>query len=380
MSVLPHRIKVGARIIGHRPHPCTILEPWPEDRPLTKGTAMADNIETKGALAAFASRAVAAWHNLGTVFDNARKMTTADMLAESHTAGWNVRLSPFGEATGTLYSATPDLYVVERDNPFTPGEVDALAVVGKRYRVAQNEEVAAFGDTIIEVSGGRWETMGSLDNGRRFFGALAFTDDIVLDPTGRADTINRYLTVASSHDGTMQVTAMKTNVRVVCANTLRMAFNNNSGIFTARHTGDIKGRIEDARAALGMAVAYDDAFEAEAKALIEFETTLSDFHKIVESVYPKPEADTKGAQKKWDTKIDLLESIYLGRGDQGDTMSNITGTAWGVLNALTERVDYYRNPRSDNPQGVTLGAAGFDANANTHKQLILNKVLAFTNA
>ncbi len=339
---------------------------------------MSDNIETKGKMAAFASRAVAAWHNLGTVFDNARKMTTRDMLVESHCADWNVRLRPIDEALSSVYATTPNMFVVERDNPFTPGEVDALAIVGKRYRTASNEEVAAFGDTVIEVSGGRWETMGSLDSGRRFFGALAFTDSIVLDPNGRADKIDKYLTVASSHDGTMQVTALKTNVRVVCANTLGQALRQNSGKFTARHTGDIKGRIEDARAALGMAVAYDAEFEAEMTRLIQTELNRTQWLDLVESIYPKPEKDTKGALSKWNSKVDLVDAIYLGTGDQGDTMSNITGTAWGALNALTERVDYYRNPRTDNPQGVVLGAAGFDANAYAHKQLIFDKVLALT--
>lgn len=341
---------------------------------------MSDNIETKDGKGAFTSRAVAAWHGLGTVFDNLRHMTTRDMLVESHTADWNVRLTPIGDALSAVYASTPNAFVVERDNPFTAGNVDALAVVGKRYRVAQNEEVAAFGDTVAEVSGARWETMGSLDNGRRFFGSLAFTDSIVLDPNGRADTINRYLVVASSHDGTMPVTVLKTNVRVVCANTLAMAMGKNNGKFTARHTGDIKGRIEDARAALGMAVAYDEAFAAEMTALIEREVTNDEFHKIIESIYPRPDEDVKGAEKKWATKIDLIESIYRGQGDQGDTMSGITGTAYGVLNALTERLDYYRTPRSDNPQGVILGAAGFDANANIQRQMMFDKVKAFVTA
>lgn len=341
---------------------------------------MSDNIETKGALAAFASRAVAAWHKLGTVFDAAAHMTTEDMLAVSHTGGWNVRLSPIGDALSSVYASTPNLFVVERDNPFTPGAVDALAVVGKRYRVAQNEEVAAFGSTITEVSDYQWETMGALDNGRRFFGALGVADTLVLDPKGRADEISRYLTVASSHDGTMPVTVIKTNVRVVCANTLAVALRDNSGKFTARHTGDIKGRIEDARAALGMAVAYDEAFEAEAQAMIQREVTASEFHAIVESLYPRPEDDVKGAQKKWDTKVELLEAIYNGTADQGDTNSTISGTAWGVVNALTERIDYYRKPRSDNPEGVILGAAGFDANTNAQRQAAWNAVSAFVKA
>lgn len=341
---------------------------------------MSANVETKGALAAFASRAVAAWHRLGTVFGKDDAMTTEDMLAVSHTGGWNVRLSPLGDNLMPGFGDVPDLYIVERTNPFDTTVTDALAVVGKRYTPVQNEEVAAFGTAIAEVAGWRWETMGSLDNGRRFFGSLACDDDIVIDPKGVADTINRYLLVASSHDGTMQVTATRTGVRVVCANTLGMALRDNSGVFRARHTGNVKGRVEDARAAIGMAVKYDEVFEAEVKAMYERSLTNDEFHAIVESLYPKPEADVKGAEKKWANKIDLIEAIYKGQADQGDTNSMITGTAWGALNALTERIDYYRTPRKDNPQGVLVGAAGFDANVNAQRQAIWNTVSAFVKA
>lgn len=341
---------------------------------------MSANVEQKGKVAAFASRAVAAWHRLGTVFGKDDVMTTEDMLSVSHTGGWNVRLSPLADNLMPGFVETPDTFLVIRDNPFTPGQTDVLATVGKRYTPVQNEEVAAFGTAIAEVAGWRWETMGALDHGRRFFGSLACDDDIVLDPSGVADTINRYLLVASSHDGTMQVTATRTSVRVVCSNTLGMALRDNSGIFRARHTSNVKGRVEDARAALGMAVKYDEAFEAEVKAMFERQITNDEFHAIVESIYVKPEADVKGAEKKWANKIDLVEAIYKGQADGPDTGSMITGTAWGALNALTERIDYYRTPRKDNPQGVLLGAAGFDANASREKQIIWDTVSAFVKA
>lgn len=341
---------------------------------------MSANIETKGALAAFASRAVAAWHRLGTVFDRDRKMTTADMLAESHTGGWNVRLRPFDEAVKIVgYATTPAAFVVERDNPFTPGEVDALAVVGKRYGVVQNEDVAAFGDHIIDISGGRWETMGSLDSGRRFFGSLAFDDSIVLDPQGVADEIRKYLVVASSHDGTMPVTALMTDIRVVCANTLGVALRKHSGKFVVRHVGEAKGRVEDARKALGLSVAYQSEFEDEARRLIETSVTMDEFQAIMTSIWPEPE-DVKGALTRWQNKIDLSTAIYLGTADQGDTNSMISGTAWGVVNALTERLDYYRTPRADNPQGVILGASGFDGPTQAQKQKIWDTVLAFADS
>ncbi len=47
-----------------------------------------------------------------------------------------------------------------------------------------------------------------------------------------------------------------TPVRVVCQNTLNLAFRTAKRTWTARHTSNIKGRIEDARATLQFAEKY----------------------------------------------------------------------------------------------------------------------------
>jgi phage/plasmid-like protein (TIGR03299 family) len=335
---------------------------------------MSAAIETSGRLATFASRAVPAWHNLGTVFAATDEVTTADMLRLSHLADWKIRLQPLAnEVIG--YNDVAAAQLVVRDNPFGHG-TDILAVVGDRYTVLNNEEVMAFGHTVSEISGTRWETMGSIREGRQVFGALAFDDSITLDPNGRADKIDKYLTIASSHDGSMPVTAFVTNVRVVCQNTLNVALAGAKQSFKVRHTTTVEGRVHDAREALAISVKYDEAFEAAAQSMIQTEITKSQFETLVESIYPRPEEDVKGAVKRWETKRDLVESIYLGSADGPNTTANVTGTVWGAMNALTERIDYYRNARADSPETVALGASGLDANATTQKQMIFNRALA----
>lgn len=333
---------------------------------------MSDAVERFSFGDAFASRAVPAWHGLGTVFDNDENVTTAQMLSLAHLDNWNLEMVPLSDLAG-FDTFAKDYFAVIRDNP--GGGTGLLSVVGSRYDVFQNEQLFSFGDTLLD-GGGRWETAGSIRNGTQVFGSLAFTDSIVLDPNGRADTIDKYLLVSTSHDGSLAIQASNTAVRVVCANTLGMALRGVKQSYKIKHSPKADANVAAAREALAISFAYYDTFAAEAQAMIEAEITKADFDKIVLSLYPRPEADVKGAIKKWETKTDLIEAIYLGQADGPDTGENVRGTKWGAFNALTERLDWYRKPRANNEAGVLLSASGFDLNTNTQKQEIWKAVQA----
>jgi phage/plasmid-like protein (TIGR03299 family) len=332
-------------------------------------------VETLGGQATFASRQIPAWHGLGTVFDFDEVVNSSKILEIAHMDDWDVRLSPLPDHVEANDFAK-DYFLVMRDNPFDRDKSDVLSVVGSRYNPIQNETVFSFGDNLLD-GGGRWETAGSIKGGTVIFGAMAFDQQtITLDPTGRGDAINTYLLVTSSHDGSAPVSVLVTPVRVVCQNTLNVAVKGAKNVYKIRHTLNAKSSVEDARAALNVSVAYFDTFAAEAEKMIQAEITKSEFSKIVESLYPKPEDDKKGAEKKWANKIDLIEAIYTGQADGPDTMSTITGTAWGAFNALTERLDWYRGIRSGNKEAALTSAAGMDDNSTRERQRAWDAVRA----
>ena len=57
---------------------------------------------------------------------------------------------------------------------------------------------------------------------------------------------------------------------------------------------------------------------------------------------------------------------------------NIKGNAWGVVNALTERLDYYRTARKGNGENLAFSASGFDPVITAEKNSIVKKVLSLT--
>ena len=330
---------------------------------------MAHDIENQNGKDSFASFREPAWHGLGTVFTEEK--STSEMLEAANLNGWNVRLEDM--QTPAHLTSDKNYQYVLRTNPTDNTQTDILGVVGERYHTMQNEDLFSFGDNILD-GGGRWETAGSLKGGRVVFGSLALERETILDPNGVADIVKTYLLINTSHDGSIAIQASITPVRVVCANTLNLALGRkkNKGVkqsFKIRHTQTANGKIQIARETLGLANAYMDDFDIMAKAMIEKEVTAIDFNKIILAAYPKPEKDSKGAVKKWENKIDLINDIYT-----GEFNGMIAGSAWGALNALTERLDWYRSARGGNNESILASASGFDPVINAEKNRLLDVV------
>ena len=331
---------------------------------------MAHELETQNGVASFASFREPAWHNLGTVFDTEKN--TNEMLVAANLNNWNVRLEDL-EIPSSLVSDKQYQYVV-RTNPTDKSQTDVLGIVGERYVPLQNEDLFSFGDNILD-GGGRWETAGSIRGGRVVFGSLALERETVLDPNGVADVVKTYLLINTSHDGSIAIQASITPVRVVCANTLNVALNRTKkkdGVkqsFKIRHTQTAEGKITVARQALGMANSYMDEFDKMAHAMIAKEISAKDFNDIILAAYPKPELDTKGAIKKWENKVDMINDIYT-----GEFNGMIAGNAWGAFNALTERLDWYRSARGGNSESMFAAASGFDPAINAEKNRLLTVV------
>jgi hypothetical protein len=103
--------------------------------------------------------------------------------------------------------------------------------------------------------------------------------------------------------------------------------------------------------------------------MIQKDITAQQFNDIVLAAYPKPDKDSKGAVKKWENKIDVINDIYT-----GEFNGMIAGNAWGALNALTERLDWHRSARGGNNESLLAAASGFDASINAEKNRLLGIV------
>ena len=330
---------------------------------------MAHALEMQDGEVAFALRGAPAWHGLANVlFDKDEHVETNTMLDSAKLSNWDIELEEIQNPTN--YRSHKSSYYVTRTNPFDNGK-DILGIVGEKYKVVQNEQLFDFGDNLLH-GGASWESAGSIKNGTIVFGSLVVPKEFTLDAQGANDKTKTYLLVHTSHDGSVSVQASITPVRVVCQNTLNLALGSVKQSFKLRHTATVEGKIQLARETLGLTFNYMDNFEKEAKALFETSVTDLEFNKIITAIYPKPDEINKQGLTVWSSKIDLINDLYF----DSPTNANIKGTAWGVFNTLTERLDYFRGERKtkNGAQNKLANASGFDPVTNAEKNKLFRQV------
>lgn len=330
-------------------------------------------VEEYEGMAAFASLRIPAWHGLGTVFD--KPVGTKEMLDLAHLSDWDIRFVDAEEVMADYKFVRSTLHVV-RTNPFVKTQNDVLGTVGGRYRIFSNEEIFDFGDTMTGQQR-RWETAGSINGGTTVFATLVALDDLVLDPSGQGDTIKKYLMLASSHDGSSTMVAKKVNTRVVCQNTLNVALGEKGDEFRIRHTQGMATKLEDAKQALGFAATYDDAFESEAKAMIQAQMTKDKFFSLVKDLFPEPDDNVRGRLTKWESKTSDLMWVWE---DGTGSVKNLEDNAWKAFNVLTEHNQWFRQIRAGNSENFLAAGAGFDNVTNSQRNLIFQRTKALVNA
>lgn len=277
-----------------------------------------------------------AWHRLGYVAPG--PMTAEELLTRANLADWNVRKVAVGAVTdpdtGQPVTADEDFLIV-RTNPVT-GQPERLGMVGKDYKIVQNEEVADFLQTLVDESGAVFDTGGSLNGGRRVFVTMKLPEPLMV---GGFDQVDLYLAAFSRHDGWGSFTTVATPVRVVCANTERAALRNYASIFKVRHTGHIAGRIAEAREALKLTWRHGQAFAEQAEQLLRTPMDVKEFREFTGRLLPLPADAKELTRRNHETAMRELEWLFTA----APTNENIRGTRWAAYNAVTERLDH-RSP------------------------------------
>jgi len=199
-------------------------------------------------------------------------------------------------------------------------------VVMDRYEIVQNYEAFSFVDDIMKNEKGavRYETAGSLFNGKKIFLLVKMPETILLD-----DKIENYLFFTNSHDGLNAVKAGISNVRVVCDNTLQMAMKGATRTWSAHHTKSVKSRQEEAIRTLQLASTYIKEMPKMAEAMAGKKVNAD---KVVPLFFTKAELETDRAQ----TAIMKITALAKEKPD----LQNYKGTAWGVYNALSDFISH----------------------------------------
>ncbi|TDQ83493.1 DUF932 domain-containing protein [Paraburkholderia silvatlantica] len=280
------------------------------------------------------------WHGLGNKLAPKQPL---EVWARAAGMNWSieeaeVRFVAAGNRSLGSIHAFPEQKVLYRSDTQAP-----LSVVSARYQVVQPAEILEFYRDLTEVSGFQLETAGVLKEGRKLW-ALAKTGQSAT--LKGKDQVNGYLLLATACDGTLATTAQFCSVRVVCNNTLQIALGDSAGAIKVPHRSQFDAQA--VKRQLGIAVSSWDAFMVRMKALSERKVSDAVAEKFLRRVltYSTTTTSDRDATAVNERAIRAVAQLYAGRG-KGADMASASGTAWGLLNAVTEYVDHHRRARSD---------------------------------
>lgn len=208
------------------------------------------------------------WNGLGTMVAEAPNSKDALRLAGLN---WKVLQEP-------VYTENEELIQGYKAN-VRDTDRKVLGVVTDRYKVIQNEEAFAFTDTLLG-EGVRYETAGSLQEGRRVWMLARLPREFIIG----GERISPYMVFSNTHDGSGAVKTALTPIRVVCNNTLNLALRTAKRSWSMIHTGDISGKIEEAKNTLLLADEYMTALGQEFENLRKIklsERQVQDYIKIL---------------------------------------------------------------------------------------------------
>lgn len=218
-----------------------------------------------------------------------------------------------------------------------------LAVVSDKYQVVQPKEVLEFYRDLTAGAGFNLETAGVLKGGKKYWALASMGKEAkILD-----DQIKGYLLLGSACDGSMATTAMFTSIRVVCNNTLGFAMNEaDNGTAKAVVRINHRTSFDEAKvkAQLGLAANSWDSFlynvNVWSKTKVDLVQAQAYFDKVASYT------TTEGEERVSDRTSKYLMELFAGAG-KGSDLKSANGTAWGLINAVTEFVDHHRGRSND---------------------------------
>lgn len=237
-----------------------------------------------------------AWHGLGTVLPNEVGSEEAIRYAG---LDWRVESQPMFLANGTQI---PDAFANVRDK-----DNKVLGTVGNRYQIIQNVDAFAFTDNLLG-EGVVYESAGSLMGGKVIWLLAKMPETYKV----LGDDVESYLVFTNTHDGSGAVKVAVTGVRVCCMNTLNAALKSAKRTWSARHTGNIDAKLDEAMNTLKLADNYMKATQNLFEDLYKVKTNDAQVVQLLNNIIPiTPDMTQRQASNAEAVRSDIFARYHF---------------------------------------------------------------------
>lgn len=283
------------------------------------------------------------WHGLGTIVAEAPDSQTA---LEISGLDWNV----IQKDITTLDSGRtiPGFKANVRDS-----DDSVLGIVTDRYKVVQNSEAFAFTDDLLGA-GVRYETAGSLQGGRKTWILARLPHQYIIN----GEEIAPFMVFMNSHDGSGAIKVAMTPVRVVCSNTLNLALSTAKRCWSCNHTGDINGKMNEARDTLLYAGKYMTELGKSFDKLSQIKLSDSKVMDFINELIPDNNATSFQQKRNIIKQREDMKHRYFDAPDLQDIGKN----AYRFVNAVSDYATHAKPLRERYNYRESLFAKTIDGN------------------
>jgi len=286
------------------------------------------------------------WHGLGKYVGDALEPNEAMRIAG---LDWTVAKVPVYASynNNSIYDADYAA-IVREDNQ------KILSIQSSDYQLVQNSEVFdlayALSDTV------KVESAFSMNNGRKL--VVLLKAGSFISAQGSDDQIDEYMCMCSSHDGTIALGGFGTSIRVVCSNTLSMAFanraKNKKQMYRVTHAGNMEDKLDSMRKALAQYAKTAKFFEESVQTLSSRTMTQDDIQRfwldvwglMEEPVVSNPQTDDESRNYR---EAVAAISTWSETFDQERKDLNLTPNLWVAANAATKWLQHKNPARGRKP-------------------------------
>jgi phage/plasmid-like protein (TIGR03299 family) len=231
--------------------------------------------------------------------------------------------------------------------------------VGPRYVPLQNSEAFDFFQPWLETREVSLTTAGALFGGKKVW-VQAKVENASFEVRD-GDSVQSYVMLSNSHDGTTAVRVGLTPQRIVCSNTLSMAHGNkNSQLIRVRHGKSIITNLENIRETIDLVRQEFTATAEQYRKIAVRGICPADLRKFVKTAFGEentPDDDLSTRMKN------IMDEVF----QQFDKERPIAGeTVWNAYNA----VNYYWNHSYGRNMSSRLDSLYFGVNGGKDKNML----------
>jgi len=286
-------------------------------------------------------------------------------------------MSPDGEFV-TIPAVAGSVRRVPIDGKFAhtrtsgPGAGIVYGIVGKVYaRIAHRQAVAMMQAMLDLTPAAQVTSLLTMNNGLSLAGSIGYGVDGEWDAnagTGRpGDVMVNYTSVLNAHGGTGRFRGWHGAIRPICANTVAQGLAMATDSISFKHTAGASGdpmtiKMAQATALLTRGATVLAGMRDRVQALARREVDSAGTKALLERLWldgfgqrPKEADATPRILARYDTlRTDTL--AMWNRNIEDDRQNAIRGSAWGVLNAVTQWYDHQQGGAKVSAEDRTTGS------------------------